>query len=58
MRSLGWDENQGGTGMELALAISTLEHEELSYVAQLGVKGVILGGTGITEQLQWDHSRC
>jgi mannonate dehydratase len=41
--------------MELALAIRTLEHEELSYVAQLGVKGVILGGTGITEQLQWDY---
>ncbi|MFL7811222.1 MAG: mannonate dehydratase, partial [Anaerolineae bacterium] len=41
--------------MELALAISTLEHEELSYVAQLGVKSVILGGTGITEQLQWDY---
>ena len=41
--------------MELALAISTLEHEELSYVAQLGVKGVILGGTGITDQLQWDY---
>lgn len=41
--------------MEIALAISTLEEEELSYVAQLGVKGVILGGTGITEQLQWDY---
>ena len=37
--------------MELALAIRTLEHEELSFVAQLGVKGVILGGTGITEQI-------
>ena len=46
---------EGGTEIELALAISTLEHEELSYVAQLGVKGVILGGTGITEQLQWDY---
>jgi mannonate dehydratase len=41
--------------MELALAISTLEHEELSYVAQLGVKGVVLGGTGITQQLHWDY---
>ena len=40
--------------MEIALAISTLEEEELAYVAQLGVRQVILGGTGITEQLQWD----
>jgi mannonate dehydratase len=40
--------------MEIALAIGTLEEEELSYVAQLGVKQVILGGTGITEQLGWD----
>ena len=40
--------------MEIALAISTLEEEELSYVAQLGVKQVILGGTGITELLKWD----
>ncbi len=41
--------------MKIALAISTLEHEELSFVAQLGVKDVILGGTGITDQLQWDY---
>lgn len=41
--------------MKLALAIQTLEHEELSYVAQLGVSSVILGGTGITSQLQWDY---
>ncbi len=41
--------------MEIALAISTLEEEELSYVAQLGVKQVILGGTGITDHLQWDY---
>jgi mannonate dehydratase len=40
--------------VKIALAISTLEEEELAYVAQLGVKQVILGGTGITEQLQWD----
>ncbi len=41
--------------MEIALAISTLEEEELAYVAQLGVKQVILGGTGITDQIAWDY---
>lgn len=43
--------------MEIALAIRNLEHDELAYVAQLGVKQVILGGTGITQQIKWDfHS--
>jgi len=40
--------------MEIALAVRNLSDEELAYVAQLGVKQVILGGTGITEELPWD----
>ena len=42
--------------MEIALAVSTLEVEELAYVAQLGVKQVILGGTRITDHIRWDFS--
>ena len=40
--------------MEIALALPNLEDDELAFVAQMGVKQVILGGTGITSQLQWD----
>ncbi|MFH1085044.1 MAG: mannonate dehydratase [Chloroflexota bacterium] len=40
--------------MEIALALPSLKHEELAYVAQMGVKQVILGGTGITGQMRWD----
>jgi len=40
--------------MEIALALPSLEADELAYVAQLGVKQVILGGTGITYQIGWD----
>ncbi len=40
--------------MEIALAVRNLEADELAYVAQLGVKQVILGGTGITQQMGWD----
>ncbi len=42
--------------MEIALALQTLDTDELAYVAQLGVKQVILGGTGITSQLRWDFA--
>ena len=40
--------------MKIALGLRNLSDEELAYVAQLGVKHAILGGTGITEQIQWD----
>ena len=42
--------------MEIALALPNLESDELAYVAQLGVKQVILGGTGITSQIGWDFT--
>ena len=40
--------------VKIALGIRNLDDEELAYVAQLGVKQVILGGTGITENIRWD----
>lgn len=40
--------------MQIALAARSLEHDELAYIAQLGVRQVILGGTGITQELKWD----
>ena len=40
--------------MEIALAIQNLSDAELAWVAQLGVEQVILGGTRITSELQWD----
>ncbi len=40
--------------MHIALAVPNLDSDELAYVAQLGVEYVILGGTGITNQIDWD----
>jgi mannonate dehydratase len=42
--------------MQIALAIRNLSTDELAWVAQLGVKQVILGGTGITHELRWDYT--
>ncbi|MHB1296789.1 MAG: mannonate dehydratase [Anaerolineae bacterium] len=40
--------------MQIALGLGSLDSDELAYVAQLGVKQVILGGTGITSKIGWD----
>ncbi|MHB0859338.1 MAG: mannonate dehydratase [Anaerolineae bacterium] len=42
--------------MEIALGLGSLESDELAFVAQLGVKQVILGGTGITNKIGWDFA--
>ena len=39
--------------MKIALGIRDLSDDELAYVAQLGVSQVILGGTGITQSLDF-----
>lgn len=41
--------------MHIALAVQNLSSDELAYIAQLGVEHVILGGTGITNHLEWDY---
>jgi len=40
--------------VEIAIALPNLKHAELAFTAQMGVRQVILGGTGITAELRWD----
>lgn len=42
--------------MQIALALNAFDPEEMAYIAQLGVKQVILGGTGITQKMPWDFA--